>query len=105
MENVITAVGRQCLLDFKNMKQKGFAPVLILLGVGALITVLAVISLSGKINFSFRSAPSPSPSAQVQSKNYTAKQLGILKDKDKIMENLDLNEQQFEILLEASENN
>lgn len=86
------------------MREKGFAPVLILLGVGALIVVLAILSLSGKINFSFSPAASPSPSAAVKTVQYTPNQQKILKQKDQIMKNLDLNEQQFTILLEASEN-
>ncbi len=94
-------------IDFESliMNNKGFAPVLILLGVGALVVVLAIISLSGKVNFSLSPVPSPTSPAPVQSVNYTPKQLEILKDKDRIMKNLDLNEQQFAILLEASENN
>lgn len=81
------------------MKDKGFAPVLILFIVGAVFVALAALSLNGKINFSLNqpeTIPSPTPKATMV---YSERQLNMIANKEEIKKQLNINDAQFEAIL------
>lgn len=87
------------------MKQTGFAQALILITLAFMILAGVFFGLKDSIPGLNLSQPSPTPSSTgTKVQGYTQKQLYYLKHKDRIKNELNLSEEQFQLLIEAANN-
>jgi hypothetical protein len=94
----LSAISRQ--LSAKHQTGVGLLAVI---GIVTVVIIGAVVLTTPQIRQTILPTPSPSPVASVAPNgNYSDKQLLYLRNKATIMKNLDLNEEQFNLLVESA---